>query len=271
MTARAAALACLAGLALSAPASAAGTIRLLVLKEQGVGSAAHAQPYVDRLTAIAAEQNGWPSAAGKYLTSREAAAPWIASEKPQFGILSLGAFLALRAPLGLSVIGKAEVAGSGGRAYHVVSTAASDLAGCKGKGLASNHAGDARFVDRVVAGGAFTLADFQLVTTRRPMETIKAVTRGEAVCALIDDAQHEAMKSVEGGEKLRSVWKSEALPPMVVVAFAGAPASETKQFRGNLSKVCAGDGEPVCAEVGLRSLSAAGEADYRAVIQRYGE
>ena len=35
--------------------------------------------------------------------------------------------------------------------------------------------------------GDFTLDSFNLVPTRRPVQTIKKVARGEAVCALIDD------------------------------------------------------------------------------------
>ena len=169
------------------------------------------------------------------------------------------------------MIGKAEVAGSGGREYHVISSTESSLAGCKGKALATNHAEDATFVDKVIADGAFSLADFQLNKTRRPMQTVKAVTRGEAACALVDDAQFKSMKKVEGGASLESVWKSKQLPPMVVVAFPSAPSADKAKFKKNLGKLCTGSGKSACQEVGIRSLKGAGGGDYKAVVSKYGK
>ncbi len=251
------------------PARADGAVGLLVLKEHGVGSAAQAQPYVDKLVAVAAKQNGWASAGGKYVTSRSAAEAYIASDKPHFGILSLGAFLGLRAKQSLEVLGQVNVARAGGQQYHLVSSSAGDLAGCKGKRLASDHADDARFIEKVVAGGAFKLGDFTLVTTTRPLQTIKKVLGGEADCALIDDAQLEELGHLEGASGLKSVWRSDKLPPMVVVALPSAPPAERKAFQGSLGKLCEAEGKPVCAEVGLSSLKSAGAADYAAVVAAY--
>lgn len=254
---------------MAAPAHAGETVNVLILKEQGVGSAANAQQYVDKLMTVAAEQNGWAGAIGKYQTRRASAESWIRANDPHYGILSLGAFLGLRAKHKLEVIGKVEVAQSGGREYHVISKTEKSLAGCKGKTLASNHAEDPRFVDKVISGGAFSLSDFTLVQTRRPMQTVKAVTQGEAACALVDDAQFESMKKVEGGAALASVWKSKKLPPMVVVAFPSAPAGEKSTFKRNLGKLCTGSGKQACKEVGIESLQGAGEGEYKGVIASY--
>lgn len=267
----AAALALSGLVAASSSAHAGESVALLVLKEEGVGSAAQAQSYVDRLVAVAAQHNGWSAATGSYQTKRAAAETWIASASPHYGIMSLGAFLALRARHGLEVVGKAEVVAAGGREYHVVSSSAKSLAECKQQKLATNHARDPRFVEAVVADGAFVLGDFQVVETKRPMQPIQAVVRGEATCALVDDAQVAEMKKVEGGATLASVWKSAPLPPMAVVAFRTAPAAEKAAFKKSLSKLCAGDGAAVCREVGIRSLAPADAADYRSVVAKYGD
>ncbi len=263
----------LPSLALTASAAQAadGSVHVLVIKEQGVGSAAQAQPYVDKLVATAAKVNGWAAAAGKYATNREGAEEVIHSDNPHYGIMSLGAFLGLRGKHKLEVLGKAEVSQAGGREYHIVSKNAADLAGCKGKTLASNHADDVRFAEKVVADGAFVLADFTLVATKRPVQTLKKVTSGEAECALIDDAQLAELKKIEGGAALRSVWKSKKLPPMVVVAFPAAPAAERNAFKASLGKVCTGEGKAACGEVGIKDLSGAGTSDYQAVITAYGK
>ncbi|MCB9568466.1 MAG: hypothetical protein H6710_14845 [Myxococcales bacterium] len=258
-------------LAGASPADAGESVNILVLRENGVGTAAQAQPYVDSLVAHVGRINKWAAASGKYVTTRTAAESYMHESFPHYGFMSLGAFLGLRGRHQLEVIGSIEVAQAGGREYHVVSVKQSGVDGCKGKSLATDHGSDTRFVDNVVAGGAFKLADFTLVSTRRPIQTLKSVINGEAECALIDDAQLAALSGVEGGGAVKSVWKSKTLPPMVAVAVPTAPADERKAFVGSLSKICAGEGAASCKEVGIASLKAASESDYREVITAYGK
>ncbi|NVB42225.1 hypothetical protein G6O69_30660 [Pseudenhygromyxa sp. WMMC2535] len=265
-----AAAALLASLSLAPLAADAGEkVNVLILKEHGVGSSASAQEYVDKLIAHVAQQNGWTAAEGKYQTSRRMAKTWIGEQDPHYGILSLAAFLDLRAANKLEVIGSAEVSGGGGRQYFVVSASETTLAGCKGKTLGTDHGDDTKFINGVVGKQDFKLADFEVVDTRRPMKTIKDAARGEVACALIDDAQ-EASMAKAGGEGLKVVWRSKELPPMVVVAFPSAPAAEKKTFSSKLAKVCSGEGAKACKEVGLSSLSATSEKTYAGVISDYG-
>ncbi len=258
-------------LLLGGTARADGDVTVLIVKEHGIGSAAQAQPYVDKLVAVAAKHNGWSSARGKYLTSRARAQAYIGAESPQYGILSLGAFLALRKPQSLTVVGQAAVARAGGRQYHFISAQAASLDECKGKSLASNHANHRRFIDRVVSGGKFTLDEFTLVEARRPVQTIKKVARGQAVCALVDDAQLRELPNVQGAEGIRAVWSSAKLPPMAVVAFPNTSGGERNKFQASLSLICTGDGKSSCDKVGIQSLTAASESSYAAVIRAYGE
>jgi hypothetical protein len=255
-----------------APASAQadGAVGILVLKEHGVGSQTLAQPYLDKFVTIAGEQNGWAQAKGQYFTSRVAAEAFIKAEKPHYGILSLEAFLALREKYKLEVIGEVATTLAGGRQYFLISKSASDFAGCKGKPLATDHADDARFVERVVARGSFKLTDFTLMQTQRPLQTVRKLMTGEATCALVDDAQRGELSHLEGADQVRTVWTSPELPPMAIVAFPQAPADERQRFQDNLTKVCDNDGERACAEVGIVSLKSAAAADYAPVIAAYG-
>lgn len=255
-----------------APASAGdGTVHVLVLKEHGVGSAAQAQPFVDKLVAHTAKRNGWADAKGQYHSAREAAETYIKEQRPRYGILSLGAFLGLRDKHGLEVLGQVSAARAGGQQYHLISRSAADLAGCKGKRLASDHADDARFLEGVVAKGKFKLGDFTLVATTRPVQTLKKVIGGEAECALVDDAQLAELAHLKGAEGVRSVWASDKLPPMVIVAFPAAPAAERKALQGSLKTLCDAEGKATCAEVGIDTIKAAAAADLQAVIAAYGK
>jgi hypothetical protein len=128
---------------------------------------------------------------------------------------------------------------------------------------------DARFLEKVVARGGFALDRLHPGPTTRPLQTIKKVIAGEAECALIDDAQFAELAKIEGGAGIKSVWKSDKLPPMVVVAFPSAPAAERSAFQASLGKVCSGEGKAACGEVGIKSLGLAGATDYQAVIAAY--
>jgi ABC-type amino acid transport substrate-binding protein len=242
-----------------------------VLKEHGVGSPTLAQPYLNSFVANAAKQNDWGEAQGQYYVTRAAAEEFIAAQKPHYGIMSLAAFLDFRIKYGLEVLGKVSVSLVGGQQYFLISKTATDVAGCKGKKLASDHATDQRFIEKVVARGDFLLKDFQLVPTQRPLQTIKEVLSGSADCALIDDAQMAELAKLPGSKELKTAWKSEQLPPMVVTAFPSAPTAERQRFQQNFNKVCDASTKPACAEVGISSLDMASAADYAAVVAAYGK
>jgi hypothetical protein len=252
-------------------AHAAGEVGVLVLKEHGVGSAAQAQPYVDKLVAIAAKEAGWSGGKGSYQTTRTAAEKYITDSKPNYGILSLAAFLGLKDKHKLEVIGSVTSSRAGGQQYHLISKNASDAAGCKGKSLASDHADDTKFIDNVVFASKMKLSEFTLAATTRPIQTVKKVIAGEAECALVDDAQYAELANVDGGKDLKSVWKSDKLPPMVIVAFPSAPAAEKKGFQGVFGKICEGDGKDVCKEVGISAMKTASSTDYQTVITAYAK
>jgi hypothetical protein len=264
----------LAFLALAACLSLPSAVRaelvpVLVLKEHGVGMAALAQPFVDRMIALTAKQNGWTDAKGMYFTTRAAAEALINTEKPHYGILSLGAFLAWRKNYGLEPLGIVNAVRAGGRRYAIISKTATDLAECKGKSLASDHIDDARFIEKVVSGGDFKLGDFKTLQTQRPLQAIKKVVAGDADCALIDDAQMEELDHLEEGKSIKTVWQSRELPSMLVAAFPAAGKDERERFEDNLEKVCAGEAKSACTEVGILSLRAERDGDLEKLIAEY--
>jgi hypothetical protein len=254
---------------LAAPAAdAANGVGVVVLKEHATGTTSQAQPYLDQLMAITAQHNGWAAASGKFFTKRPDAEAWIKSDGPHFGILSLAPFLALRQQHNLEIIGQAHVkGGGGGLQYFIVSKTAGSLADCKGKKLATDWADDQRFAEKIIAGGAWTLADFTVEKTTRPAQAGSKLANNEVECALIDDAQLPGAQKADPA--IKPVWTSAKLPPMVVVAFPAAPAAEKTSFQNNLPKICQGSGQPLCDSVGLASLNASDSTPYAALIKAY--
>jgi len=262
----------LASAAAAAPQSPAApaedAVDVLVLRVGGTGSASSAQRYIDDLMGVAAKVNGWPSAQGKYFTSKKLAENWISAEKPHYGILSFSAYLGMRKAHDLSLLGKVDATAAGGQQFFVISINQHDLAGCKGKTLGTNI-DDAKFVDKVIGGDAFDLSEFEVVDTKRPVKTIKSVLRGETECALIDDAQISAMSKLEGAEALHTVWFSPTLPSLVVTKFGSAPDAEAKAFASNLDKLCSGGGEEACQAAGIKELSPVAADSLDAWVAKY--
>lgn len=248
-------------------ARAAEPVKFVVLLEGGLGGGARAQGYVDDLVTGFAKRCGWSGAQSLYTNSRRRALGYVESDRPSFGLFSLGAYLALVDAHKLTVVGVAEAKQAGGRRYFVVAKGG-DLATCRGQKLATNHAGDPRFVDNVIFNGAARLADFELVATRRPIQTLKAVLRDKARCALVDDAQKESMANIEGGDALKVVWSSEVLPGIPIVAFPSAAKDVVTAFTKALPETCAADTE-MCSNIGIERLGDASDADYAPLVRRY--
>jgi hypothetical protein len=242
----------------------------VVLREFGSGTPSRAQPYLDQLLAVVGKQNQWPQVSGKYFAEREPALEYVHKEKPDFGIFSLAAFLSLKSSLSLTVVGEVVSPKAGGTAYFVVSKHAGSLDGCSGHPFTTTFGSDAKFVDRVIARGAFKLESFTLVEAHRPLEPLKQVLRGDAECALIDDAQLEAAHHIEQGGDLKPIWHSAELPGMAVVAFPRADAAAIASFKHSLAGICPSARE-ACATVGIEQLKPAADERYRAALDAYAK
>lgn len=242
----------------------------VVLREHASGSAVRAQPFLDQLLGVVAKKNGWPVVSGRYFSERGPALDFIRTQEPQFGIFSLEAFLEFRGPHQLSVVGEVVAPRAGGLQYYLVSKQAKDLSACKNQRLTTTFSTSTRFVERVVARGAFKLGDFRVIEARRPLQPLKSVLRGEADCALIDDAQLDATRHIENGSQLKPIWQSAKLPGMAVVAFPKADAVSVSRFKASLPGLCPSAKE-ACTSVGIERLQPATDSNYRAVISAYSK
>lgn len=252
------------------PAEPGDTIEMLILREDGTGGAARAKEYLTTVVDAVAKANGWSSATFEYFTDREKAEPWTKAHDPSYAILSFGAYLAMRAPHDLKMLGRAKAVGSGGGRYYIVSKKHHGLDGCKAGKLATNHGRDAKYIDEVVSAGSFALSDFASIEhTKRPVQTLKMVTRDEADCALIDHAQLEAMKGIDGGAELSTVWFSQEFPSIVIVAFPKVPKAQTSTFHDKLSSVCKGEGKKACERTGVEFMVGVEPDAYDAHVKAY--
>jgi hypothetical protein len=265
-------------LAAAAPAWAGG--KDFVIYAPGVGGTAQqAKPYLDKFFHYVEGALGWPagSASGDYFDEPKLALDYIKTKQPGYGLLSPSLYLELACPKGgpeplAAIVGISGNTSSG--RYHVVvkDAAIVKLDDLKGKRLISNHLQNERFITRVVFDGKIDAGKFfQLQPTNSPVKPFKAVDRGEADAALVDDAQLAHMKSLPIGGALKVVYSSQPLPPFPVVAWAGvAKAAEIATMKKTLLGMCGSPtGGEVCKALQINKFDGLDAGAYRVAVQKY--
>ncbi len=243
------------------------------------GTAQQAKPYLDKFFHFVEGPLGWPagSASGEYFDEPKGAHEYIESKKPGYGMLAPGLFLDLAcakdAPepmVGIVGIG----GGTTVSRFHVVvkDPAITKLEDLKGKRLSSNHLQNMKFVTRVVFDGKVDAEKFfQLTPTNSPVKPFKAVDRGEADAALIDDGQLAHMKTLPISSTLKVVYSSQPLPPFPVVAFGGVvkPAEIAAMKKVLLGMCGSSSGGEVCKALQITKFEPLDPGAYKSAIAKY--
>lgn len=249
--------------------------RDFIAEHAGAGAnAQNAQPYIDQFLRITEQMTGWPanSAKGEWVDDGKSAEKAIAERKPGFAILDPEVFLELRKKDALEPI--AEVKGKTFNKGHynivVKDPALKTIADLKGKKLSSNHLSSTKYVNKVAFEGKLDVdKEFVVQKTAQPSKPIKAVERGEADAALIDDEQLAQMKEL--APDLKVIWTSPALPPTPVVAFTkNATAADRAAFAKALPTLCAdAKGKPVCESMFIDKFAPVDKAAFAEAAKRY--
>jgi len=249
--------------------------RDFIAEHAGAGATAeNAQPYLEQFLRLAESMSGWPanSAKGTWVDDLPGVTKAIGEHKPGFAILDPEVYFELRKKEALEPI--AEVKGKTFNKGHysliVKDPALKTLADLKGKKLISNHLASPKYISKVgFAGKADVEKQFTLVKTAQPSKPIKAVARGEADAALIDDEQLAQMKEL--APDLKVIWTSGALPPTPVVAFTkNSTPADRAAFAKALPKLCSDPkGKPVCESMFIDSFVPAQKAVYEAAAKKF--
>jgi ABC-type phosphate/phosphonate transport system substrate-binding protein len=259
-------------LALSGSAYATG--RDFVIEHAGAGAnAENAQPYIDQFLRVTEQATGWPasSAKGEWVDDGAAAEKVIAEKKPAFGILDPEVYFELRKKNALEPIGvvRGKTFNKGHYSLVVKDPALKTLADLKGKKVISNHLASPKYISKVAFEGKLDVAkDFVITNTKQPSKPIKAVAKGEADAALIDDEQLAALKEL--APDLKVIWTSPALPPTPVVAFTkNATPADKAAFAKVLPKLCEEKGKAVCESMFIDKFAPVDKATFTDAAKRY--
>jgi hypothetical protein len=262
---------------LSLCATARANPKDFVVYAPGVGgSPQEAKPYLDTFFRHLEKAVGWApnSASGEYLEDPKALKEYLSTHKPGFGLMPPEMYLAL-ACKGTQVTPFAAVIGgpSGSRYYVVARVGAfKTLDELKGKRLVSNHLSDPRFISNVVFNGKIDVEKFfVLQSTPSPVRPFKAVDRGEADAALVDDQQLAHMKTLPFGQTLTTVFSSEPMPPFVVVSFdANAKPGEREALHKAILGLCGQkDVAETCRSLSITKFGSTSAAALKPALEKY--
>lgn len=256
------------------PAEAAGRDFIVYTTRLG-GDAETAQPYIDRFAAHLEGITGFPkgSLKGRFAPGKKEALAYITSQKPGFGVLEPSLYLELRKSHNLTALADVNGPDLNSPNLHVVvkDAAVKGLDDLKGKKVWTHLADVPVFLGQVVLDGKESPDKrFALKQVSSAMKAARAVLRGEADAAILDDEQLAAAQKMEGGAALRSVFKSATLPPVVAVMFGGNSPEDQKQLAKSLPGLCATKGGPeICKEMHIASFTAPNPAVWSAAQKRY--
>jgi ABC-type phosphate/phosphonate transport system substrate-binding protein len=233
-----------------------------------------AQPYIDRFAAHLEGLTGFPkgSLKGRFTPTKKEATAAIDAQKPGFGVLEASLYLELRKSQKLTPIADVNGADLNSPQLHVVvkDPAVKSLDDLKGKRLWTHLADSPQFLSQVVLDGKES-ADkrFALKQVGSAMKAARAVLRGEADAAILDDEQLAAAKKMDGGAAFRSVYDSATLPPVVAVVFGTSTPEDQKALTKSLPTLCNAAGAEICKEMHITNFTVPNAAVWSAAQKRY--
>jgi ABC-type phosphate/phosphonate transport system substrate-binding protein len=220
------------------------------------GDSASAQPYIERFLRYIESVTGWPSGStkGSFLVARKDANAFIEDAKPGIGMMDPPLYFELREAQKLQPILQLESDDLVSKRLHVVvkDPAVKSLADLKGRRLWTTLADYPRYLSKVVLDNQADAATaFAIKQIGQPLKGVRGVLRGDCDATILDDEQLARAKEMTGGQDLRAVFTSPALPRIPVVVFGtGLPAADRDALSKALLAMCGTDkGGAICKEM----------------------
>jgi ABC-type phosphate/phosphonate transport system substrate-binding protein len=268
---------CLAIVVAAASPVLAGPRDFVVAHAGEGGTSEQAAPYLEKFLGHAETTLGWPakSTTGKFFPEPDAdLTRYLAEQKPGFGMMDIETFLELKKAEGLQPIATAHGKGKGLGKLHLVvkaDSSAKSVDDLKGKTLASNHLQSAKFLTKIAFEGKTDVKKHfaKLDSKLSVLKALKAVENGEAEAALVSDYDEDWRKS-SAYSGMKVIWSSKELPPMVVVAFKGAPPKDRDAFAKMLPGMCSDTkGATVCKDLGIDKFAAPNKTELDSVAKKF--
>lgn len=196
---------------------------------------------------------GWPAQtfSSAFSSDVESCKALLKEKKPTFAITSLGIFLDERQNLHLEPVVQPKMRGGSTEQYHLVAIKGrfASIEDVKGKLVGGTVFEESEFIKRIVfAGKLDPQKDFSLKPSKQAIRALRALDKGELDAILLNGQQFAALASLPLTHELDSVFTSDQIPLMGLVANKEtSTAEERNRFAQALSDMCKdADGKKLC-------------------------
>lgn len=244
---------------------------LLICNLAGPGTADQAAPIVAKFLRHFEQSGGWSAETlrGVYETEAAACAASYRRDAPKLIVADLPTYLAQRRAWALRPL--AHLGAANAQRYYLLVRAGGPrtVAALAGQPIVSVLT-DARFVARVVLGGKLRERDLALRPITRPLQGLRAVARGQAAAALVDEATYRYLGQLQLDATLESLYASPALPGLTLL-LSGKDAGQALEgrVRKALPELCRGAGAELCKTFSVPAFVAAAPAALRRIEATY--
>jgi hypothetical protein len=199
----------------------------------------------------------------------------MADKKPKFAITSLGLYLELRGANHLQPLVQPKIKGQTSEQYHVIAQKGkfASLDELKGKTLGGTVLEEPSFISKIVFAGKYDVAkDFAAKPTNQPIRALRGLDKGELDAVVLNEQQYAALPSLKLQNPVESVFTSEPIPLMGVVADSvNTTAEERARFAKALEGMCTdAEGKKLCDLFGVDAFTGVSPAVFEPMVKLWG-
>ena len=183
----------------------------------------------------------------------------LAEKNPKFAITSLGLYLELRTQHNLVPVVQPKIKGGTSERYRVMVQKGKykSLDELRGKTLGGTVLEEQSFIGKIVFAGKYDPASFfDLKTTTQAIRALRALDKGELDAVILNEQQFGGLASLHLDTPLETIFTSDEIPLMGVVANnAITTAEERARFGKALEGMCTdSEGKKLCELFGVESF-----------------
>lgn len=207
-----------------------------------------------------------------FLTKSEDCKQQIADYHPKFAITSLGLYLELHDQYKLVPVVQPKIKGLTSERYRVMvqKDKYKSLDELKGKTLGGTVLEEPAFVGKIVFAGKYNLAGFfELKPSNQAIRALRSLNKGELDAVILNEQQFSGLGALQMDVPLESVFTSEEIPLMGVVANGvTTTAEERARFGKALETMCSDtEGKKLCELFGVESFDSVDATHFEPMVR----
>ena len=220
----------------------------------------------------------WPehSFNSQFTTKTDECRKLLDENNPKFAITSLGLYLDLRTKHNLVPIVQPNIKGRTTERYWVLTQKDKykSLDELKNKTLGGTVLEESAFIGKIVFAGKYDPAKFfVLKTSNQAIHALRSLAKGELDAVILNELQFNGLASLHLEPSLKTVFTSEEIPLMGVVADSATTTEEQRnRFAKALEGMCADEeGKKLCALFGIESFVTVNAALFEPMVKLWAE